>query len=143
MRQAEAHPVGLIIRLQRLTQPPGVTHSGCRTDAKRHLSPVPGTEFVKYAPNVKLDRALTQLELARNFLVGFSICQWGGNFVLPWRETLSRRRSAPEVGGEVAFSPRSALSQGYKFARYDEWQGMLKHARPRGEREVASRAVAE
>jgi hypothetical protein len=38
MRQAEAHPVGLIIRLQRLTQPPGVTHSLSAWAAARILS---------------------------------------------------------------------------------------------------------
>src|SRR5215472_15599241 len=83
-------------------------------------------EITKYPPDVDFDCNLKQPELARYFLVGFSLRQHDDNFALPLRET-RRHLRRQSFGGPERTKPLAAECAGgdIKSARHHERQGML------------------
>ena len=112
---------------------------GCNS----RLGSISDAEITKYPPDVELDCALKQLELARNFLVGFSLGQHDGNFALPLRETRRHPRRQSLRGPKRASLLAAECAGGdIEFARHHERQSMLEYARLGRRMDVASRAVA-
>src|SRR5215467_1987816 len=98
---------------------------GCE-DSRR---PILDAELAKDPADVELDSTFKQLELARNFLVGFPLRKHDGNFALARRKIVARRQHhfwRRLFGRQLCVAILSAKGAGgnIEFARHYQRQSM-------------------